>query len=136
MVETCPRFDNPCLFARSIQQLQLVVRTWYGSPLSEHDASALRWKVIWPTDFLPLANAHQSRLLRQTALSLASFLHTIIEDIDMAQRWNNTVPKTADHQSLHSFLGNVCGPFQETSRTELIFTVTSALLLLRCIPLL
>lgn len=107
MVATCPRFDSPSFFTRGVVGAKELVSSWYGSKLPEDPTEDMPWAVLWPTDFLLVANAEQMRAIGEFTAQLGEFLNVKPQMINLSELWEKSRPSQAKGKAMHEYLENV-----------------------------
>ncbi|CCT68094.1 uncharacterized protein FFUJ_06857 [Fusarium fujikuroi IMI 58289] len=73
LVKTYAIFDTPCIFARSLDVIRRVAKTWIATPL---DVKKRPYCLIYPSDYLPTKNPEQMKIIgshtRQRLLTMLS----------------------------------------------------------------
>jgi hypothetical protein len=105
MVATCPTFDSPCLFGRELGRFKEIVPAWYERQLKPPGNSELPWAILYPTDFLPVANAEQMRAINDFTHGLSRYLKVLPRKISLTESWSKTSP--VEEKVLDVFMQNV-----------------------------
>jgi len=82
------------------------VESWYATSLSPQPDKKLLWKILWPTDFLPVANAEQMRALGDFATDLSKYLGVEPQTLNLADTWDKSTPTEAHGKAMHQYLEN------------------------------
>ncbi|KAK0511023.1 hypothetical protein JMJ35_006575 [Cladonia borealis] len=96
------RFDAPALFARDIDGLETFVRAWCGP--KEHPQHHKPTVIIYPLDYLPVANEKQQKMLETIVKDVADYCKIDVKNISFRDLWLESPPKEAAGKSLHEFL--------------------------------
>ena len=67
--------------------------------------------IIYPLDYLPMANAAQMKMLDAFAADLARISQVQPQKISIAGMWHRKPPKEANGKPLHDFLEDVSDPY-------------------------
>lgn len=105
MVATCPTFDSPCLFGRELSRFKEIVPSWYERQLQPPGNSELPWAILYPTDFLPVTNAEQMRVINDFTHEISKYLGVSPRKISLADSWSKTSP--VEEKVLDVFMQNV-----------------------------
>ena len=117
MVFTCPQFDSPSLFGRDIQTFKTFVQSWYGGHVQGQDRSDRPWKIIYPSDYLPIGNIDQMRVFDDFVDDLAAYLKTDSEKWSIAKAWEQSPP--VEERDVMKYMENASG-----HRTGLTYLLT------------
>lgn len=107
MLPTCPAFDVPSLFGRDITLFADFIRLWYNRELKPDTHAGLPWKIVYPTDFLPVANGSQMKVFDRFTDDLASYVDAEVKRVSIKNTWAENPPPEAEDRSLRQYLHNV-----------------------------
>lgn len=104
LVSTCPQFDTPSFFGRDISTFRNLVNSWYGPKLVPPKAK-LPDAILYPSDYLPIANSGQQQLLDEFVQDLVLHLKVRPHTVSMADEWAKSSP--VEEKSLETYMENV-----------------------------
>ncbi|KAL9623536.1 MAG: hypothetical protein Q9160_002217 [Pyrenula sp. 1 TL-2023] len=108
MVATSKEFDVPSIFSRGISSLaRLMTLLFSTSSSSARSASetSLPWKILYPTDYFPIANRGQTEAVKDFVEVLAAHVGCEIEMMSLKERWASKPP--SDESNMDKFMENV-----------------------------
>ncbi len=105
MVSTFPKFDSPSFFGRDIAAFKDFVLAWYERDLQPPSKVGLPSAILYPSDYLPIANTEQMILLDKFVDDLATHLEVTPQTISMAKKWAQTSP--VEEKNLEIYMQNV-----------------------------
>ncbi|CAI6341125.1 unnamed protein product [Periconia digitata] len=97
--------DAPAAFTRSINELEAVVKAWasVGNPKTFSKPTV----IIYPTDYLPVANREQQTMIDQLIDDVAEAFSIPVKAVSFKQKWQESPPKDVEGESLEAYLHNV-----------------------------
>lgn len=91
MTVTYLRFDTPCVFSRDLNHLGTVLRSWI-QPGSLACATNPAYEVIYPTDYLPVANSAQMGLIDGFVEDMRIHLGAVVTKLSIREAWKERHP--------------------------------------------
>ncbi|KAJ5106161.1 hypothetical protein N7456_002836 [Penicillium angulare] len=107
VVPSFPRFDSPAMYTRSIDSLEKYVGVWLGQDNTTYDDNQLPLAIIYLTDFLPLQNEKQMKLIDAFFTDADAATGVKTEKISLADNWKASPPEGATDISIHDYLKDV-----------------------------
>lgn len=108
MAPTCATFDVPSLFTRDLARLKHVVENWYGNDMIPTFHPEKPYRIILPTEFLPVHNGSQMLYIDAFVEALCAWLRVPPEKISFAEEWEKAPPKECQGpEGLQSYLQHV-----------------------------
>ncbi|KAF5009685.1 hypothetical protein FDECE_4131 [Fusarium decemcellulare] len=93
LVRTYDKFDTPCLFARSLDIIQQVMKLWLPPPsLRLSQPSKRPYKLIYPMEYLPVRNRHQMKLVDSLIEDMENLLHARVTLFSIRDSWKQSPP--------------------------------------------
>ena len=102
-------WDTPCLFSRDITSFKDVLNLWYStlapSPVSSLASyTAKPAAILYPTDYFPVQNSDQTKIIKSFALDLGKVLNVRVSEVSISAMWSEKPPEEASDQSVQQFL--------------------------------
>ena len=94
LVKTYDRFDTPCVYARSLQILERVVRTWLGAH-GHTQSSPRQYRIIYPLDYLPRKGHEHLKIIDNFLMDMEDALSATIVKISIRDTWKVKHPEGA-----------------------------------------
>ena len=109
IVPIFPPWDTPCLFSRDITGFRDVLSVWYSTIAPSHISSlasrtAKPAVILYPTDYFPVQNLDQMKIIQSFALDLEKFLNVRVSEVSISAMWSEKPPEEAGDQSVQQFL--------------------------------
>ncbi|VZI19830.1 unnamed protein product [Fusarium fujikuroi] len=104
LVKTYALFDTPCVFARSLDVIRRVAKTWIAAPL---DLKKRPYRLIYPLDYLPTEIPEQMKIIGSFIQDLETHLSATIIPLSIRSSWYQSHPPEASdnvEQYLHDVI--------------------------------
>ncbi|TAQ90704.1 hypothetical protein B7494_g990 [Chlorociboria aeruginascens] len=100
-------FDTPTFLARDIRKCSFFAETWYGESLPKKSKLKPPTSIIYPTDYLPVSNPHQQKIIDDFITDLEASLDLKHTKISFRKLWDQFPPDGAKGLGLNEFMKNV-----------------------------
>ncbi|QGI94924.1 hypothetical protein CEK26_007993 [Fusarium fujikuroi] len=104
LVKTYALFDTPCVFARSLDVIRRVAKTWIAAPL---DLKKRPYRLIYPLDYLPTEIPEQMKIIGSFIQDLETHLSATNIPLSIRSSWYQSHPPEASddvEQYLHDVI--------------------------------
>lgn len=91
MTATYSRFDTPCVFSREFNHLGTVVGSWVPTRPLAH-ATDPAYEVIYPTDYLPVDNPAQMKLIDGFVEDMRIHFGAVVTKLSIRNAWKERHP--------------------------------------------
>ncbi|KAF4469742.1 Amidase signature domain [Fusarium albosuccineum] len=91
LVETYDLFDTPCVFARSLKTIKRIMNIWM-LPTGLSKSASLPYRLIYPIDYLPVANSKQMEMIDAFIHDAQSFLPATVTEFSIQDSWKQSHP--------------------------------------------
>ncbi|KAF5694969.1 amidase signature domain-containing protein [Fusarium denticulatum] len=89
LVKTYAMFDTPCVFARSLDVIRGVAKTWIAASL---DVKKRPYRLIYPLDYLPTGNLEQMQIIDFFTQDVETHLPATIIPFSIRNTWHQSHP--------------------------------------------
>ncbi|KAG5760016.1 hypothetical protein H9Q72_011875 [Fusarium xylarioides] len=89
LVKTYAMFDTPCVFARSLDAIRRVAKTWIAAPLPVKKRS---YRLIYPLDYFPTESSEQMATINSFIRDVKTHLPATIIPISIRRSWRQSHP--------------------------------------------
>ncbi|KAF5627024.1 amidase signature domain protein [Fusarium sp. NRRL 52700] len=89
LVKTYAVFDTPCAFARSLDVIRRVAKTWITAPLT---VTKKPYRLIYPFDYLPTENSEKQRAISSFIRDAETHLPAVIVKLSIKSSWQQSHP--------------------------------------------
>ncbi|KAH6640321.1 amidase signature domain-containing protein [Chaetomium tenue] len=96
-----PVFDTVGAFSRSLRDLQVFAKAALGSTTKQY--KAFPTKILYPTEFFPVQQPAQQRMVESFVGILESFLGVKKTNFSLAEKWAQSPPAEAEGKSLEDY---------------------------------
>ncbi|KAJ3580057.1 hypothetical protein NPX13_g506 [Xylaria arbuscula] len=101
----CRFMDTVGILSRSIAGMQtLVEKSIVSNPEILTTEDDMPKEILYPTDFFPMANDEQQRLVERFVSDLKSYLGVKVTRMSIAERWKNCPPAEAAGKTIQEFI--------------------------------
>lgn len=92
MVTTYPLFDTPCVFTRDFNLLKPVLQSWISQPDTPEKHAVKAYEIIYPLDYLPVANQDQMGLFDAFVEDAEVHLSASVTKLSIRDAWKANHP--------------------------------------------
>ncbi|KAF5975535.1 amidase signature domain-containing protein [Fusarium bulbicola] len=89
LVKTYAIFDTPCVFARSLDVIRRVAKTWIAAPLP---VTKRPYRLIYPLDYLPTENSEQKKIIGSFIRDVETHLPATTNQLSIRSSWQQSHP--------------------------------------------
>ncbi|KAF4993212.1 hypothetical protein FDECE_13490 [Fusarium decemcellulare] len=91
LIETYDLFDTPCVFARSLKTIKRIMNIWM-LPTGLSKSASLPYRLIYPIDYLPVANSKQMETIDAFIDDAQRFLLATVTKFSIQDSWKQSHP--------------------------------------------
>ncbi|KAF2501486.1 hypothetical protein BU16DRAFT_201045 [Lophium mytilinum] len=98
-------FDSPALYGRDFLKFETIICTWIS--LEKQTVTELPVSLLYLSDFLPIKNEVQMKLIDDFIANVESAYNIKTEKLSIAEKWKATKPANVDVVSIQEYLQDV-----------------------------